>query len=74
VSGIYVNDDFEDTEILSQEPVPMNGHCCVIYGYFGTTFLARNSWGSEWGLSGDFHIPFNYMNNMTDSWTIMIEN
>ena len=74
ITGIYVNDDFQDTCVVSEYPMPMNGHCCVIYGYYNTTFLARNSWGPDWGLNGNFQIPFSYMNNITDSWTLMIEN
>jgi len=51
------------------------GHALVIAGYddIKQHFIVRNSWGSQWGLSGYFYIPYNYVLNpqlAMDFWSI----
>ena len=42
-------------------------HCVLIVGYDddyeGGIFIARNSWGTEWGNNGHFYIPYRNVNN-----------
>lgn len=48
---------------------PIGGHEVLIYGYDDTwpnldgskgAFLVRNSWGSDWGVNGNFYLPYSY--------------
>lgn len=41
----------------------VGGHCWLVRGVSVTKneFLCRNSWGSEWGLYGDFRLKFDEM-------------
>ena len=54
----------------------LGGHCVMIVGYQDSTkqFIVRNSWGSSWGLSGYFYLPYEYIdpaNNLaSDFWTL----
>ncbi len=42
-------------------------HCVLLIGYDdqfrGGNFIARNSWGKNWGYKGHFFIPYNLMND-----------
>lgn len=47
------------------------------YKWPSKTVLVQNSWGTDWGISGFFTIPYNYINdpNMADDfWTIRLVN
>ena len=45
------------------------GHAICVMGYVRNLFLARNSWGPEWGSGGHFWIPFDYVERyMWDAW------
>ncbi len=38
-----------------------------------TAYRCRNSWGREWGMSGDFWVPAEYLENLNladDAWTL----
>ena len=52
---------------------PVGGHCvyAVGYGIKPGTFTCRNSWSSQWGDGGDFHMPEAYLCSPTyasDFW------
>jgi C1A family cysteine protease len=52
----------------------LGGHAVLLVGYDKTkkVFIARNSWGTSWGDSGYFYIPFNVINPdmSSDYWVI----
>lgn len=53
----------------------LGGHAVLLVGYNNSTrrFIARNSWGRNWGDSGYFYMPYDVINNRSmsdDFWTI----
>ena len=53
----------------------LGGHAVVVVGYNDSTsrFLCRNSWGTSWGSSGYFTIPYTYLGSSKyagDFWVI----
>jgi len=53
----------------------LGGHAILVVGYDDNTrrWICRNSWGLEWGQSGYFTMPFDYLTNRrlaTDAWKI----
>ncbi len=86
VFGFTVFDAFESDQVNATGIVPMpgpsdqpiGGHAVCIVGYDDakSLFLARNSWGSDWGQSGYFQIPYAYLmdkNLASDFWVILTE-
>jgi C1A family cysteine protease len=56
---------------------PQGGHAVMAVGYndLENVFIVRNSWGSEWGNSGYFFLPYEYFtdsNLSSDFWTIKL--
>jgi C1A family cysteine protease len=83
VFGFTVYQSFESQAVAKTGIVPMpapgesvlGGHCVVAVGYNNPTrqFIVRNSWGTGWGLSGYFMMPYEYListNLASDFWTI----
>ena len=81
--GFTVYESFESQTVAATGDVPMpgpdeqilGGHAVVIVGYDATTdrFLVANSWGTDWGLQGYFHMPGEYITNgdlCSDFWII----
>lgn len=65
--GFTVFESFEsDWSVKGYMPVPakserqLGGHEILFIGYEDakSAFLARNSWGSDWGLNGNFYFPY----------------
>jgi C1A family cysteine protease len=52
----------------------LGGHAVLLVGYNKTkkVFIARNSWGTNWGDKGYFYMPFNIVkpNMSSDYWII----
>lgn len=53
----------------------MGGHAILVLGYDDRrkSFLCRNSWGTSWGLRGDFYLPYAYATNQRlafDAWVL----
>ena len=53
----------------------LGGHAVLLVGYNknNNTFIARNSWGTNWGDNGYFYMPFQVIKNNTmsgDFWVI----
>lgn len=82
VFGMSVFESFESSAVAKTGIVPMpaknesmvGGHCMLIVGYDETHWIARNSWGEEWGLAGYCRIPHAYLTNAglaDDFWTIL---
>lgn len=83
--GMIVYDSFEGDIVAStgvvQLPTPgeqqVGGHAVLVVGYDDSQqrFIVRNSWGSNWGMSGYFTLPYGYIVNSdlaTDFWTIRL--
>lgn len=70
VVGMNIYDNFlmldkenPNLKMPSMENTPLGGHAVCLVGYDLTTdmFLAKNSFGTEWGLNGYFWMPFDYV-------------
>lgn len=52
----------------------VGGHAYLVVGYrdFDRRFICQNSWGSGWGASGFFYVPYDYLTTgpSSDCWTI----
>lgn len=81
VVGIAVYESFESQEVAKTGIVLMpkqgekmlGGHAICICGYTETHWIAKNSWGSNWGDKGYFYLPLIYLldsNLSTDLWNI----
>lgn len=83
VFGFTVYDDFESEQVAQTGIVNMptrgesivGGHCVVLVGYDTASqrFIARNSWGTDWGQGGYFTIPFAYVTSSklaSDFWVL----
>lgn len=83
VFGFTVYESFESDAVAQTGIVPMprkgesvlGGHAVCIVGYDAVkkVFIVRNSYGTDWGISGHFTIPFAYVTNRrlaSDFWTI----
>jgi C1A family cysteine protease len=81
VIGFTVYPSFESTHVDKTGVVPMpghhersiGGHCVLVVGYDDSksTFIIRNSWGTEWGLKGYGTMPYAYLTNprlSSDFW------
>jgi C1A family cysteine protease len=86
VFGFTVYESFESPDVARTGVAPLpaadekavGGHAVVAVGYDDATqrFTARNSWGSSWGQSGYFSLPYEYLTNSKlsgDMWTIRRE-
>ena len=83
VFGFSVYESFETQLVADTGVAPMpaageqllGGHCVAIVGYDDTKqrFIARNSWGTGWGMKGYFTMPYAYLLSRqlsSDFWTI----
>jgi len=83
VIGIPVYAALESEEVAETGilPIPgsqetaIGGHELLVYGYDddAQVHLVRNSWGTDWGLSGNLKIPYGYYaaaggNDFADAW------
>lgn len=82
--GFSVYQSFEEDEIArtgimklpsSSERV-LGGHAVMMIGYDNKreAFLVRNSWGPDWGLNGNFWMPYSFAldpNMADDFWTVI---
>lgn len=82
VIGFTVYESFESTAVAQSGVVALpgpgeqvlGGHAVLVVGYDDSTsmFIVRNSWGSGWGQSGYFMMPYAYLTNpqlASDFWT-----
>jgi C1A family cysteine protease len=83
VFGFSVYESFESPIVARSGEVPMpgrgeallGGHAVVAVGYDDPRrrFIVRNSWGTSWGQSGYFTMPYDYLLDRglsDDFWTI----
>jgi C1A family cysteine protease len=85
IFGFTVYESFESPEVAqtghARMPGPreraVGGHAVMAVGYHDAsqTFLARNSWGTAWGMAGYFTMPYTYLIQQglaSDLWTIRL--
>lgn len=85
VFGISIFPSFESEEVAKTGIVPMpepnekplGGHALMAAGYDDSrgAALIRNSWGTGWGASGYFWLPYSYLTNANlaaDFWDIKL--
>jgi Cysteine protease len=85
IFGFTVYESFESPAVAQTGHAPMpgpmeravGGHAVIAVGYDDTSqaFLARNSWGTGWGMAGYFSLPYTYLVQpglASDLWTIRI--
>lgn len=83
VFGFTVYSSFMSADVASTGVVSMpkpwereeGGHAVMAVGYDRKKrhFIVRNSWGADWGQSGYFTMPFDYLadrNLSDDMWTV----
>jgi len=84
VIGFSVYSSFESNAVARTGVMPypntsreqlLGGHAVLIVGYNKTnsTFIVRNSWGTNWGDRGYFYMPFQVIQNTSmssDFWVI----
>jgi len=83
VMGFYVYDSFMSKNVARTGIMPypntkreklLGGHAVLLVGYDNRkkVFIARNSWGTNWGDKGYFYMPFDIVkpNMSSDYWII----
>lgn len=86
IFGFLVYESFESPEVARSgiQPMPaaneqcLGGHAVLCCGWSDSkqAFLIRNSWGEDWGQSGYFWMPYEYITNThlaSDFWIIESE-
>jgi C1A family cysteine protease len=66
VFASFESDELAKTGIVqlpTAEQQPIGGHAVLVVGYEDSQqrFMVRNSWGSDWGMSGYFTLPYAYI-------------
>lgn len=72
--------EIEETGIMTmpkRDEKPLGGHAVMAVGYDDRHqwVIVRNSWGSEWGDSGYFYMPYRYICDQglcSDFWTVQM--
>jgi C1A family cysteine protease len=85
IFGFTVYESFDSSQVAQTGIVSLpagdesvaGGHCVLAVGYDDAqnSFIARNSWGPNWGQDGYFTIPYDYLTNSdlsSDFWTIRV--
>ena len=83
IIGFHVYQSFMSTSVARTGNMPypntrrerlLGGHAVLLVGYDKRrkVFIARNSWGTRWGVKGYFYMPFNVItpNMSSDYWII----
>ena len=84
IMGFHVYSSFMTMNVAKTGNMPypntkserlLGGHAVLLVGYDKTkkVFIARNSWGTNWGDKGYFYMPFNVVTNTSmssDYWII----
>ena len=85
IFGFTVYESFESAQVAQTGHVPLpqegeqvlGGHavCAVGYDDANQWFIARNSWGTGWGMQGYFTLPYTYLTSRSlssDFWTVRV--
>jgi C1A family cysteine protease len=84
IMGFHVYSSFMSANVAKTGNMPypntkrerlLGGHAVLLVGYdkIKKVFIARNSWGTNWGDKGYFYMPFNVVTNTSmssDYWII----
>lgn len=84
VIGFHVYSSFMSKSVVKTGKMPypnirkevlLGGHAVLLVGYNNSTqtFIARNSWGANWGDRGYFYMPYEVIRNTSmssDFWVI----
>ena len=84
IMGFHVYESFMSMNVAKTGNMPypntkrerlLGGHAVLLVGYdkIKKVFIARNSWGTNWGDKGYFYMPFNVVTNTSmssDYWII----
>ena len=84
IMGFHVYTSFMSANVARTGNMPypntrrerlLGGHAVLLVGYDKRkkVFIARNSWGTNWGHKGYFYMPFNVVTNTSmssDYWII----
>lgn len=84
IMGFYVYESFMSMNVARTGNMPypntkrerlLGGHAVLLVGYNKSkkVFIARNSWGTNWGDKGYFYMPFSVVTNTSmssDYWII----
>jgi C1A family cysteine protease len=76
-SFMQLNQNLSTVSLPSRKEMSLGGHamCMVGYDLKKRLFLAKNSFGSDWGMNGYCWIPFDYIRQEGyDVWTFEITN
>jgi len=69
VSTTWYRSWFHPTNgVLPAADVAVGGHAIVAYGWDATGLRLRNSWGSDWGVSGDCWMPAYLVPHLNGAW------
>ena len=72
--GIMLYSNYRDAYLTGELRVPegrkVGGHAVCLVGYdrYNKWFIAKNSWGPQWGDSGYLLIPYWYIKHMFSPW------
>lgn len=83
IIGFTVYEGFESPDVAASGILKMphwgeqavGGHCVLVIGYDDAKqeVLVRNSWGTGWGINGNFWMPYQYFKHLvSDMWTIRV--
>ena len=82
--GFLVYSSFQSASVARTGIVPLpsrreqllGGHAVTCCGYDDARrwFIIRNSWGTSWGASGYFYMPYSYVSNSSLSWDFWVIN
>ncbi len=85
IFGFTIYESFESQDVARTGVVAMprsdegviGGHAVLAVGYDDAhrAFFVRNSWGADWGVSGHFWLPYDYLTNPSladDCWDISL--
>ncbi len=80
VFGLPIYESFESPNVEYTGTVPnpkssesmLGGHAMLVVGYSDSLkrFTVRNSWGKSWGKNGYCTIPYSYLEQAFDCWTV----
>lgn len=79
VFGFTVYEGFESDAVAKTGKVSMpkkgeqivGGHCVVAAGYDKSGVWCCNSWGTDWGNAGWFHLPWAYILKLADDFWVV---
>jgi C1A family cysteine protease len=78
VFGMQVFSNFMDIKSDGIMSMPSGdyegGHCVWMFGNSDSKaiFSCQNSWGTDWADNGKFYMPYDYIQYLSDMWTVRL--